>query len=119
MRDSWVAHLTFGQGGLRGLPGSRKVNSTVVLLHYCYADSNAHYLSQVTLCAVPNGNLQSRYNPTADDIIWLAGRDAPTLGEDFRVRLSFSRLQSKQPWRVQRVRYEPATRAIVASWQDA
>ncbi len=26
MRDSWVAHLTFGQGGLRGLPGSRKVN---------------------------------------------------------------------------------------------
>ncbi len=31
MRDSWVAHLTFGQGGLCCLPGSRKVNKPVLI----------------------------------------------------------------------------------------
>ena len=28
------------------------------------------------------------------------GRDAPTLGEDFRVRLSYADLRKKAPWRV-------------------
>ena len=39
----------------------------------------------------------------ADDTIWLVGRDAPTLGEDFRVRLNYRRLSEKADWRVQEV----------------
>jgi hypothetical protein len=45
--------------------------------------------------------LQDHYNPDAHDTIWLAGRDAPSLGEEFRVRLSFARLRQKASWRVQ------------------
>ena len=32
-----------------------------------------------------------------------AGRDAPTLGEDFRVRLSYQRLREKAAWRVEEI----------------
>lgn len=39
----------------------------------------------------------------AEDIIWLAGRNAPTLGEDFRVRLSYERLMAKADWRVREI----------------
>lgn len=92
--------------------------TTVVLLHYFYTDDPAHRLKELTLCAVPNGRLQNRYNPSADDTIWTAGRDAPTLGEDFRVRLSFQRLQAKQPWRVQKVQYDPANNTVTATWRD-
>lgn len=92
--------------------------STVVLLHYHYSDDSTHRLNEVTLCAVPNGILQDLYNPTPQDSIWIAGRDAPTLGEDFRVRLSFPRLQAKQRWRVQSVQYHPAVKSVTATWQD-
>ena len=34
------------------------------------------------------------------DTIWKVGRDAPTLGEDFRVRLDYARLAAKATWRV-------------------
>ena len=39
----------------------------------------------------------------ASDSVWLAGRNAPTLGEDFRVRLSYERLREKASWRVQEI----------------
>jgi len=57
----------------------------------------------VTIAAVPNGLLQNRYNPSPKDTIWLAGRNAPSRGEAFRVRLSFSRLKAKAKWRVQKM----------------
>lgn len=82
--------------------------TTTMFVKYNYVvenDSNA--LRSITVAAVPNGMLQSRYNPTADDSIWLAGRNAPSLGEVFRVRLSFSRLKTKAPWRVQRIPMAP------------
>jgi hypothetical protein len=59
------------------------------------------------VAAVPNGLLQERYNPSPKDTIWLAGRNAPTLGEAFRVRLSFSRLKAKAGWRVQKILVPP------------
>jgi hypothetical protein len=46
----------------------------------------------------------------------LAGRNAPTLGEDFRVRLSFTRLKEKANWRLQKIRYEPAK--IEGEWDE-
>ena len=55
------------------------------------------------VACVPNGMLQARYNPDANDGIWLAGRNAPTLGEDFRVRVNYKRLRSKAPWRVEEI----------------
>lgn len=94
--------------------------TTTMLLHYCYQDDAAgnHFLEAVTLAAVPNGALQDKYNPTAADTIWIAGRNAPTLGEDLRVRLSFERLRQKANWRVQRVNYLHTTSSLVSDWED-
>jgi len=91
--------------------------TTTMLLHYYYEDAEPNYLLRaITVCSIPNGRLQARYNATQDDTIWIVGRNAPTRGEDFRVRLSFARLQAKARWRVQRVRYLHAN-AIDATWQ--
>lgn len=64
-------------------------------------------LLRVVVAAIPNGQLQERYNPTADDTIWRVGKDAPTLGEKFRVRLNYELLHAKAPWRVQEIPAPP------------
>lgn len=81
--------------------------TTTCLIHFRYDDDHLgrHHLREVTIAAIPNGKLQAKYNPTVDDGIWLAGRNAPTLGEDFRVRVSFMRLKAKASWRVQTLTY--------------
>jgi len=94
--------------------------TTTCLIHFKYYDDKegVHHLSEVTIVAIPNGKLQERYNPTVDDGIWLAGRNAPTLGEDFRVRVSFSRLQAKAQWRVQRLTYDQKSQECIGTWQS-
>ncbi len=94
--------------------------TTTMLLHYFYQDDPAgnHFLETVTLAAVPNGVLQDKYNPDADDTIWLAGRNAPSLEEDFRVRLSFDKLKQKAAWRVQHVHYVHATKSVISEWEE-
>lgn len=94
--------------------------TTTMLLHYHYKDDPVknHFLDTVTLAAVPNGKLQEIYNSDANDTFWIAGRDAPTLGEDFRVRLSFSRLKDKAAWRVQHVTYVEASSSITTDWSE-
>ena len=78
--------------------------TTTLFVKYNYQEQNGtNTLKSITLAAVPNGMLQDRYNPTTQDTIWIAGRNAPTLGEEFRVRLSFSRLKQKANWRVQKI----------------
>jgi hypothetical protein len=67
----------------------------------------ANQLVDITLAALPNGMLQDLYNPTAVDTIWRAGRNAPTLGEAFRVRLVFALLKAKAAWRVQKILAAP------------
>jgi hypothetical protein len=64
-------------------------------------------LNDITIAALPNGFLQDIYNPTAQDTIFIAGRDAHSLGEEFRVRLSFKRLKEKARWRVQNIKLHP------------
>ncbi|MBX2999950.1 MAG: BglI family type II restriction endonuclease [Caldilineaceae bacterium] len=83
--------------------------STTVFVKYNYKEqeSGINVLNSITVAALPNGLLQERYNPTADDTIWLAGRNAPSRGEVFRVRLSFSRLKKKATWRVQTIPLPP------------
>lgn len=76
--------------------------TTTLFVKYNYQETNEHReLVDLTVIAVPNGMLQARYNPTASATIWLAGRNAPTRGEEFRVRLDLRRLKAKASWRVQ------------------
>ncbi len=63
---------------------------------------NQKTLQSITVAALPSGLLQDRYNPTATNTIFIAGRNAPTLGEEFRTRLSFNLLKQKTGWRVQK-----------------
>lgn len=99
--------------------GSHHYLTTTSLLHFLYKDNGSvHHLDHVTIAAIPNGKLQAKYNPTAADTIWLAGRNAPTLGEDFRVRLSFEKLKNKANWRVQKVTYDETSGLCDGSWED-
>lgn len=82
--------------------------TTTLFVKYNYDEqSGVHTLKSIIVAAVPNGMLQNRYNPTPQDTIWAAGRNAPSLGEEFRVRLSFSLLKRKAAWRVQTIPMPP------------
>lgn len=83
--------------------------TTTLFIKYNYDKeaSGDKILKSIIVAAVPNGMLQDRYNPTPNDTIWIAGRNAPSLGEEFRVRLSFSRLKRKARWRVQTIPMPP------------
>ncbi|HEY84539.1 MAG TPA: BglI family type II restriction endonuclease [Chloroflexi bacterium] len=77
---------------------------TTIFVKYNYEQiDNCNKLKSITIAAVPNGLLQERYNPSFQDTIWIAGRNAPSREEVFRARLSFSRLKSKAAWRVQKI----------------
>jgi len=83
----------------------QKLLATTLFVKYNYSakPQKRNILESITIAALPNGMLQDAYNPSVEDTIFLAGRDAPTRGEDFRVRLSFSKLKKKANWRVQRI----------------
>jgi len=88
--------------------GNEQFLTTTVFVKYNYSDVGARKrLDSITVAVLPNGMLQARYNPSANDSIWRAGRNAPSLGEEFRVRLNFGLLKNKSRWRVQRVPMEP------------
>jgi hypothetical protein len=79
-----------------------------MFVKYAYNNpAGMNILEHITIAAVPNGMLQDRYNPNELDTIWRAGRNAPSLGEEFRVRLSFQLLERKARWRVQRIPMNP------------
>lgn len=83
--------------------------STTLFVKYNYEEgkSGIQTLKSIIVAALPNGMLQDRYTSTPNDTIWLAGRNAPSLGEEFRVRLSFKRLKAKAAWRVQTIPMPP------------
>ena len=83
--------------------------TTTIFVKYSYSEQQGcNVLEDITVVALPNGFLQNIYNPTAYDTIFLAGRNAPTRGEEFRVRLSFDKLKQKAKWRVQTVKLPPS-----------
>ena len=94
--------------------------TTTCIIHFMYEDDDTdkHHLKEVKMAAIPNGKLQNRYNPAADDGIWLVGRNAPSRGEDFRARLSFAKLKAKAAWRVQTITYDGQTNTSSGSWQS-
>jgi hypothetical protein len=87
--------------------------TTTIIVKYVYEDEPTRLLN-VIVAALPSGLLQHRYNPTASDTIWRTGRNAPTLGEPFRVRLVFADLKRKARWRVQAV----PLRADAFAWDE-
>ena len=93
--------------------------TTTIFVKYNYAenpnDAAPNRLDSIAVLCLPNGILQDRYNPTADDTIWLAGRNAPTRGEAFRVRINLPALKGKANWRVQTIAAD-AGRPLV--WDD-
>ncbi|MDE0042807.1 MAG: BglI family type II restriction endonuclease, partial [Candidatus Poribacteria bacterium] len=98
--------------------GDKHYLTTTCLVHFMYEDeASKHHLKEVKITAIPNGKLQDRYNPTFDDGIWLAGRNAPTRGEDFRVRVSFAKLKQKASWRVQAIRFDEIEGVCKGEWQ--
>ena len=99
---------------------SKNYLTTTGLIHFMYHDDSngTHHLNEVTIAMIPNGKLQSKYNPNVNDSIWLAGRNAPSLGEDFRVRVSFNKLKAKAPWRIQTLTYNSVNQECTGSWQS-
>jgi hypothetical protein len=81
--------------------GDVKMQTVTIIVKYIYSDlPKGTLLKQIKIACIPSGLLQDDYNPTETDTIWVIGPDAPSLDEEFRVRLSFSKLQQKSPWRV-------------------
>ena len=74
--------------------------ATTIFVKYNYSEDSVHdprnRLQSMSVLCLPNGLLQHRYNPSANDGIWLAGRNAPTRGEAFRVRISLTALKTRQ-----------------------
>lgn len=82
--------------------GPRAYQVVTVVAKFVYEERiEQRELRRIIVACIPSGVLQDRYNPTASDTIWRVGRDAPTLDEDFRVRLSYTELSRKADWRVQ------------------
>jgi len=78
--------------------------TTTLFAKYNYdvdPNSNERILHTIIIACLPNGLLQEIYNPDATHDIWLAGRNAYSRGEAFRVRISFKKLKEKANWRVQ------------------
>lgn len=99
--------------------GGKPFLTTTLLVHYEYELSGVDFiLKETKLAAIPNGKLQHAYNPDSKKTIWQAGRQAPSLGEDFRVRLNFARLSLLKGWRVQSISYDASTKSFDAVWKD-
>ncbi len=106
VRQMRAGQLVEVQGGLPTVliaKGHEFITTTIFVKYNYNSSGSGNILQSIVVSAVPNGFLQDKYNPTAEDTIWLAGRNAPSLGEAFRVRLSFKRLEQKARWRVQRI----------------
>ena len=92
-----------------------KCLTTTIFVKYNYEElKRGNKLRSVTVAALPNGMLQEIYNPDAHETIWRAGRNAPSRGEPFRVRLVFKLLKNKTNWRVQTIPMSPEP----FSWDD-
>lgn len=90
--------------------------TTTIFVKYNYRSAaGRNDLESISLVGLPNGLLQERYNPNAADSFWRAGRNAPTRGEAFRVRIGLPALKDKANWRVQQIRLVPEA---VYQWDD-
>ena len=96
----------------------RSLLSTTIFVKYSYQQEPHLELRGVSVLCLPNGMLQAKYNPSADDTFWLAGRNAPSRGEPFRVRISLPRLKGKARWRVQHIDITPSRLNTPFVWDE-
>ena len=91
--------------------------TTTVFVKYNYEEiaDRRNQLESISITCLPNGMLQDRYNPNPQATFWMAGRNAPTRGEDFRVRIGLHRLKAIANWRVQYIQVQPD---VVFAWED-
>ena len=87
----------------------QKFLTTTVFVKYNYQaiEDTQNELNSISVISLPNGMLQDRYNPSPDRSFWRAGRNAPSRGEAFRVRISLAELKKMANWRVQRIDIHP------------
>lgn len=95
--------------------GSFLTTTIFVKYNYRSVPGAKNQLVNISFTCLSNGMLQNRYNPTADDTFWLAGRNAPSRGEPFRVRIGLAALKRKANWRVQLIQVSPG---LSFSWED-
>ncbi len=90
--------------------------TTTVFVKYNYRSvENRNTLVSISFICLPNGMLQERYNPSPDNTFWRAGRNAPSRGEVFRVRIGLRALKEKANWRVQQIQLRPGP---AHTWED-
>ena len=91
--------------------------TTTVFVKYNYTEirERENQLESISITCLPNGMLQDLYNPNPETTFWMAGRNAPTRGEGFRVRIGLNRLKALANWRVQKIQITPAT---AFDWED-
>ncbi len=89
--------------------------TSIFVKYYYHVVDGKNRLMNIYIVSLPNGMLQEQYNPSARDSFWGVGRQAPTRGEDFRVRVRFAPLKAKKNWRVQTIETYPK---IKFTWQD-
>lgn len=77
----------------------KELLTVTIIAKYIYATlgENIKALTDIKVACIPNGMLQSRYNPTPCDTIWRAGKGG------LNVRVSYGKLQSKAAWRVREI----------------
>lgn len=78
--------------------------TVTIIAQFCYSEKDdKRSLDEIIVRCIPNGELQEIYNPDATDTIWLVGDDAPSLGDEFQVKLSYKKLNPKTNWRVAKI----------------
>lgn len=99
------------------LAGNERYLVTTIFVKYLYhvLPNGDNELVSIFIVSLPNGMLQDQYNSSAADTIWRVGRQAPTLSEDFRVRINFPLLKRKRNWRVQTIQISPT---VSFAWDD-
>lgn len=95
--------------------GQTFLTTTIFVKYNYHSAAGRNDLESISLVGLPNGLLQERYNPNAADSFWRAGRNAPTRGEAFRVRIGLPALKGKANWRVQQIHLVPVA---VYQWDD-
>ncbi len=83
--------------------------TTTVFVKYNYEErqDRRNELQSISVLCLPNGMLQDRYNPNPETWFWLAGRNAPSRGGNFRARIGLRQLKAQAHWRVQTVQIAP------------
>lgn len=80
--------------------GELQVVTIFVKYVYSPLEGKGYDLRKIVVFCLPSGELQDKYNPSEDKGFWRAGRNAPTLGEEFRVRVKLDELKDSAEWRV-------------------